>query len=479
MVSWEWLRHVTYFGWFFLVFCYAFYFACFGFFVYWFWNRKQYLISLFALPSAWVVLEWIRTEIPVWGFGWNLLAYSQSSNLVFSPIASFVGAYGLSWLIVFVNLAFLFLFELAFRHKREDGILSLFSFLILGFILSFYFGSQWRSVDAPKIQADTVLIASIQGNIPQEGKWDPKNKDLIIKTYEGLSRIVPAEEKPDLIIWPEAAFPGYFNLDRDRSRVMDLAKELGTPILLGSPRLELIQTHQTVPSTAGTAFQNLSRNVPGTGEAQEVATEVSYNSAFLVDDQSSVVERYDKMRLVPFGEYVPWRLIFGPIGIERLAYSFGVSDFVAGKEAKVFSLKEKHQFSVLICFEDIFPFLARRFAEKGAEFLIVITNDAWFGKSAAPYQHLQASIFRAIENGIPLIRSANTGVSAFIDRTGRVIDRVKDRYGNDIFIAGGLLRSVELRKEKTFYRKWGYQFPFYGLAFVGIGFIVSLRTKPF
>ena len=115
--------------------------------------------------------------------------------------------------------------------------------------------------------------------------------------------------------------------------------------------------------------------------------------------------------------------------------------------------------------------------EKGAEFLVVITNDAWFGKSAAPYQHLQASVFRAIENGVPVIHTANTGVSAFIDRTGKVVDRVKDQQGSDIFIAGGLIRPVELGSGKTFYRKWGYQFPIYCLVFVLVSFIFSWKVK--
>ena len=431
------------------------------------------MLSLFALPSAWAVLEWIRTEIPVWGFGWNLLAYSQSSNLIFASLAGFVGAYGLSWLILFVNLAFLFLFEFLFRHKKEDGILALISFLILGTLLSFYFGYQLRPAALSK--SDTIRIASVQGNIPQEGKWNPENRDEIIRIYEGLSRFVPAEGKPDLIVWPEAAFPGYFNLDPKRERILKLSQELGVPILLGSPDLEIIRTPRTVPGTAGTGSQNLSRNVPGTGEVREIP----YNSAYLVD-KNEIIDRYDKIRLVSFGEYVPWRPFFGLLGLERFAYSLGVSDFEAGKDVKTFSL-EDHHFSVLICFEDTFPFLARRSAEKGAEFLIIMTNDAWFGKSAAPYQHLQASVFRAVENGIPVIRSANTGVSAFIDREGRVLDRVKDERGNDTFIAGGLLHPVELgigagfKPAPTAYQKWGYQFPFYCLVFVVISFIVSLR----
>jgi apolipoprotein N-acyltransferase len=462
LISCEWLRHVTYFGWFFVVFAYAFYFGLFGIFVFWFWRRKQYALSLFALPSAWVVLEWIRTEIPVWGFGWNLLAYSQAFQLEFARLAVFFGAYGLSWLIVFFNLALFFLIQFLFHHEKKEGFVALYSFLILGMILGFYFGHQLNLSKSRKAENAVVSIGVIQGNIPQKEKWDPNYKSEIIDTYEHLTRFVPSDEKPDLIVWPEAAFPGFFNLDAERSRVLRLAKDLDVPILLGSPHLE---------------------TVPGTGEIREIP----YNSAYLVPPHPNPlpsgegrvrgIDRYDKIRLVSFGEYVPWRPIFTPLGLERLAYSLGVSDFEAGKAIKVFSLKEKFEFSVLICFEDTFPSLARRSVEAGADFLVVMTNDAWFGNSAAPYQHVQASVFRAIENKVPVIRAANTGISAFINEQGKVIDRVKDKKGNDIFISGGLIRPVSLKEGKTIYQKWGYQFPVFCLVFVVIGFVLSLHNK--
>ncbi len=449
LVTWEWLRHVTYFGWIALVSLYAIYFGLFGIVVYWFLKRRYFFISLFALPSAWAVLEWMRTEIPVWGFGWNLLAYSQSSNPGVSGVASFIGVYGVSWLIMFVNLVIFFVIHFAQNRGKTGGVRVLYPIAVLSLIfgLSFLYGKQQRMV----LQNDgsSIRAAVIQGNIPQEEKWDRERKASILEIHEQLSRFVSFDEKPDLIIWPEAAFPGYFNMDQERERVIQLERELQIPILFGSPHLEFpIQDR-----------------------------EVAYNSAYLVDHRLPVENRYDKVRLVPFGEYVPWRKFFGPLGIERFAYSLGVSDFERGKDLKVFSLDEKHRFSVLICFEDTFPYLSKSAVDRGAQFLVVMTNDAWFGKSAAPYQHLQASVFRAIENGVPVIRAANTGVSAFITNRGEVLDRVKDQHGHDTFIAGGLVRSVLLGGEKTFYRTRGYQFPLWCLVFVLGSFIVTLNRR--
>ncbi|OGW86154.1 MAG: apolipoprotein N-acyltransferase [Omnitrophica bacterium RIFCSPHIGHO2_02_FULL_46_11] len=447
-VTWEWLRHVSYFGWLALVPLYALYFGAFGILTAWFWNRGRFFLSLFALPSAWAVLEWIRTEIPVWGFGWNLLAYSQSPNLNIAGIARFVGAYGVSWLLMFANLTVFFLIDFWRTRKKSEALDAVLALTILALIFggNFFYQKNNSKILEP---ISAVRIALIQSNIPQEHKWDPRSKSAIIETHEQLSRLVTFGDRPDLIIWPEAAFPGYFNKDPERARVLALERELKIPILLGSPHFESLESSR----------------------------EISYNSAYLVDHRFAKEGRYDKIRLVSFGEYVPWRRFFNLFGLERFAYSLGVSDFEAGKEEKVFSLEGKSQFSVLICFEDTFPFLARRSVEQGAQFLVVITNDAWFSKSAAAYQHLQASIFRAIENGVPLVRSANTGVSAFIDRYGKVLDRVKDQEGHDTFIMGGLVRSISPPSEKTFYRTAGYQLPIYCLVFVLLSFILIIGGK--
>ncbi|MBI1977234.1 MAG: apolipoprotein N-acyltransferase [Candidatus Omnitrophica bacterium] len=447
LVTWEWLRHVTYFGWIVLVVLYAFYFGMFGIVSHWFLKRRHFFLSLFVLPSAWTALEWIRTEIPDWGFGFNSLSYSQASVLPVAGMAAFVGAYGVSWLIMFVNVTFFLLIHFFRTHRKVDLLDLTFAFVFLALVFGSHLNYQTSLKESR--DAESVRIAVIQGNIPQEEKWDQNLKSKILEIHEKLSRLVTYDEKPNLIIWPEAAFPGFLNLDPLQERVFKLERELKIPLLIGAPYL---------------------------GRSSE-GKAIAYNSAYLLAKRDSMEHRYDKVRLVAFGEYVPWRWFFGPLGLERFAYSLGVSDFYPGKDVHVFTMDRQHQFSALICFEDTFPFLARRSVEKGAEFLVVMTNDAWFGKSAAPYQHLDASIFRAIENGIPLVRAANTGVSAFISSQGEVLDRVKDQAGHDTFIAGVLTRSIKFGRQKTVYQSYGYQFPLCSLALTLVGFGFALVSR--
>lgn len=442
----EWLRHVSYFGWIFVATKYALYFGVFGLAVHWFWKRNQFFISLFALPSVWVVLEWIRTEVPVWGFGWNLLAYSQSFNLDVAGVASIIGAYGLSWLILFANVAIFFILDFEITRKKTEGIIAAVGILALAATFGVYFTCASEQNSQPAGQIRSVLV---QGNIPQVKKWDARYRASILETHEQLSRLgMSKEEHPDLIVWPEAAYPGFYNIDPERERIRWLADELKTPVLFGG-----LYVDRSDPTRRR-----------------------YFNSAYLVFPGSDVAERYDKVRLVSFGEYMPWRKFFGLIGLERLAYSLGVSDFEAGDQIKIFSLING-RFSVLICFENTFPFLSRKAVNQGAQFLVVVTNDAWFSKSAASYQHLQASVFRAIENGVPLIHVANTGVSAIIDANGKVVDRIKDQREHDTFIAGVLNRAVSFGAEKTFYRFRGFLFPYVCLIFIFVGFILTLTRK--
>ena len=359
------------------------------------------------------------------------MGYSQASVLPIARLASWVGVYGVSFLVVFVNVTLWFSIEFWREQKKRLKILRklLYPLLFLSIII-FHFS---RPVSVEKNKETTLVnISIVQGNIPQSEKWDPGVKSNIIQTYQKLSELV-GTSKSDLIIWPEAAWPGIFNLDPEREEILKSVRPIQTPFLIGSPYEEML---------------------PEFGRPGKI-----FNSAYLIGSNGETLGRYDKIRLVPFGEFVPLALFFNLFGLEKYAYSLGVGDFSAGNTYRVFELpkpKMPVRFSTLICFEDTFPELARKFVDQGAQFLIVITNDAWFGKSAAAYQHLQASIFRAIENGVPVVRAANTGVSAFILPNGEVVDRVKDEQGSDAWIAGGLTRPVTLAERKTIYRMFGY-----------------------
>lgn len=434
ILSISWLRHVTVFGMFFVVAMSAFYWGIFGM-VFYSATRSTHRVAPRVISSAcWVALEFIRSELPVWGFGWNLLGVSQASNLLIAQLASLGGVYSVSFLVLLTNTVIYFLF----RHGVKKGFQTLvLTFLLLGACL--IFGWSRMEVFSP---VSLFRVSVLQGNIPQFLKWDANYKEKILKIYLNLTELA-SYDRPQLIVWPEAAYPGFFNRELDAERVKELIRKIQIPLVVGSP-------HE--------------------GERG------FYNSAYLLNPSGETVQRYDKIRLVPFGEYVPWKRIFG--FLESYAYALGVSDFSPGHEFTVFKMGDSGpRFSVLICFEDIFPALARRFADRGAGFLTVITNDAWFGHSSAPYQHLQASVFRAIENGVSIVRAANTGLSGFINSRGQVTAKVRNQEGKDTFVMGGMTYPVDAVPEMTIYRRGGWLFPYGCLAVLVIYGILAARPQ--
>jgi apolipoprotein N-acyltransferase len=194
-----------------------------------------------------------------------------------------------------------------------------------------------------------------------------------------------------------------------------------------------------------------------------------YNSAYLVSPSKEVVERYDKIHLVPYGEYVPLGEIL-PLG----SLGEGIGNFKSGKAIFNFSLPQG-QFGVLICFEIIFPDLCRRFVKKGANFLVTITNDAWFKRTSAPYQHFSMATFRAVENRVFIARAANTGISGFIDPKGKIVRR------GEIFTEEAMNGTIRLPKKKTFYTLYGDVFAWFCSAFslllLGYAFVQKRSKK--
>jgi apolipoprotein N-acyltransferase len=299
------------------------------------------------------------------------------------------------------------------------------------------------TLEKPAEPKEYLRVSVVQGNIPQSVKWELMAKEKILEIYEKLTQLA-ALEQPDLILWPEAAFPGYFNRDLQAERISRLAREIQTPLLIGGLEWE--------------------------------SEKESYNSAYFLKKDGASSQRYDKLRLVPFGEYIPLKFIFG--WLTPVANALGISDFSAGATPVVFRwAREDWPFGVLICFEDFFSDLARDLADRGAKFLVVITNDAWFGKTGAPFQHLQASIFRAIENGVPVVRAANTGVSAFVSLQGRVLATVKDARGEELFVMGQKTLDLPLLTNRTLFRRGGFLFPYFAIALFLIMSIWVIRRN--
>lgn len=434
-----WLAHVTLAGMIILILYLSLYFGLFGLIIRPC-TRHSTPYALVFIPAVWVLLEYIRGYL-LTGFPWALLGYSQYLNLPAAQIADITGAWGVSFLLIFVNVAIVEIICSVIsgpRSRPRTIIILLIPLLVLTLGYGYYRLNQ--RADAGRQTA--LKISVIQGNIPQEIKWDIKARDAIIDKYFKFSSLA-AKQGPGLIIWPEASLPivpqeepGYFK------RVKYFVKKIDTALLLGS-----------VTSKA----------------------DLYYNSAILFSRTGTLSAQYDKIHLVPFGEYTPLKRVFW-----FLQNILPIGEFAAGNEYKIFTAGDSRiKFSVLICFEDVFPGLSRRFVNRGAGLLINITNDAWFKKTAAPYQHLQASVFRAIENRVPLVRSANTGVSSFIASSGRIISQVSDNYGRNIFIDGYDTQVIGVPEGKrSFYNTYGDIFILLCFITVIYGIIIeAVRLK--
>ena len=428
-----WLSLVNVFGFLLMAAYLALYFGVFGAAAASFLRPKgelertrfvQSVKSLFFIPAFWVALEYLRGGV-FSGMPWALLAYSQWRNILFIQWADLAGAYGVSYFVLWVNLI---LFKMIQDRKSAPQYAGI---LIAGVVLVAAYGwMSLRSWDASYSKNESIppiRVSVLQGNIPQDQKWNSRIKNIIFEKYRRLT-LMGAVEKADLIVWPETSFPGYLEDEpMMATELRSLVRQSKTSVLAGAPTLGNLEE--------GLRF---------------------YNSAILYGADGEEVKRYNKLHLVPFGEYIPFEPLLG--WLRNLVM---IGRFSPGNEKTVFEIPPVYQkslgrvrFSVLICYEDIFPSLVRGFRRRGADFLVNMTNDAWFGSTAAPYQHAQASVFRAVENRVPVVRSTNTGFSCFISSTGAILSRVQDK-GREIFVTGHQTQDLFLRRRLSFYTRFG------------------------
>lgn len=397
------------------------------------------LLTIIFAPALWVALEYLRTNMITFGFPWVLLGYSQSSFLPLIQISDITGVYGVSFLIVTVNMfVFSTLSYWLGRAKTLPLKQGVFVFLILIIILAYGF-LRISQIDKTIADWKSLKIAIVQGNIDQGRKWDLAFQKETVDIYKNLS-LTLMKQGARLIVWPESAVPFYIQSE----------KELGYEIY-------------NVPKAAN-AYLFTGADSYGLGTGDEVKY---YNSAFLISPEGEIIGKYDKIHLVPFGEYVPLKKYL-PF-IHKLVV--GVGDFTPGKWLKPLEF-EGNSFGVLICFESIFPELARGFIKEGAGFLINITNDAWFGRTSAPYQHFSQAIFRAVENKVFLIRAANTGISGVVDPVGRV------RVQSGIFTTESMVEDIRVKNGDTitFYARYGDVFAIGCFLFV-VGFCLLVAKR--
>jgi len=379
-------------------------------------GRRMGPRALWLAPALWVAGELARTYL-LSGFPWGLVGYIPSRRLTVIQIAAWTGVYGVSALLVLVNTALAWA-AVERRGRSIAGALLVAGAAVAGTLLV------GRAHLAP-IDGPTVPVAVVQGNISQAVKWDAAFEAETLAIYAALTRAAAPGSR--LVVWPEAAMPAYVRFEPGALRwLTDLAADVRVPLLVGVP------------------------------DAETDGKKVSYlNSAFLVES-GGLRGRYDKMHLVPFGEYVPLkRLLFF---VEAIAAEIG--DFTPGRQVATLPL-EGTRFGTVICYEIIFPDLFRRFVAEGASFMTNITNDAWFGDSGGPVQHLAMVPLRAVENRVAIARAANTGVSAFVLPSGEIQSTLP------LGTRGTLRADLPLRQGTTFYTRFGDAFAYACAALAG------------
>jgi apolipoprotein N-acyltransferase len=399
------------------------------------------LSLLVFAPACWVALDLIRGML-LTGFPWLDLAYTQYNLPLIIQVADLAGHHGLTFLMVLTNVLVFTLVASLVRRKPTSPTALIAAAMGLLLMASGY--SLWRmqTLPAALAQAEQMEVAAAQGNIPQDQKWQPAFQRETIDTYLRLSQEIFAAKKPQLIVWPETALPFY---PYEHPLFLRLHSELTRPyqtyLLTGAP-------HREKTSAAGP---------------------LNYaNSAFLLSPDGRITGRYDKQHLVPFGEYIPLRGILG--FASPLVETLG--DFAPGQTSTPLSCQNS-RIGVLICFESIFPEISRKQAEAGANLLVTLTNDAWFGRSSAPMQHLAMGVFRAVETRKTLVRAANTGISAFIDPLGRI------EGASPLFTEYARSQPVALVNGLTCFVRWGYLFPWACLilALIGMWRCYALSAK--
>lgn len=463
---------MTYIAWILLSLYCAAYFLGFVFCTRFVISRLRLPFVIIA-PCVWAALEFIRSFF-LSGFPWFFIGHTQYQYLPIIQVSDITGVYGISFIIIMVNagIADLILYVAAHSSASNSsslhrfpgrkfaffGLTCILPFVLLAIILAY--GFCWLNHYKPQ---KGPALCMVQGNIPQEVKFESNEEDeiSILKKYTDLSMGIKG--KPvDLLVWPETMVPGLLNIDPELTgRKIDvlsqltpiqLSQELNTNLLLGGIALTLV------------------------GEEQ-----IYFNSAYYYNREGKSDGRYDKIHLVPFGEFTPLKNYF-PFLTKLVPYKIGLTH---GRHRTLFRLDtlqhESFDFGTSICYEDTVPSLIRKFKKDGADFMLNITNDGWFRDSAELDQHLAIMVFRAVENRFCMARAANTGISSFVGPDGAIYAKLSDSKGKYREISGTLIDRIKLvKKYNPFYTTCGDWFPILCVAALGIMLIMSIvkdRTK--
>ncbi len=394
--------------------------------------------SLFYIPALWVGTEFLRARLFT-GFPWVLSGYALTGDLHLMQAADIAGVWGLSFVVMLVNAAIYLIISRGVKGRPwPRAVVAVTAMVLIG--AAAYGELRIRQVDRASRGWPALRAAVAQGNIDQSVKWDKEYQGRTLAIYSRLTARA-AREGARLVVWPETAVPFYLERnERGKKRVTGVARTNRVTLLTGSPAYDYNGRNRAIRF---------------------------FNSAYVISMSGAIRGRYDKVHLVPYGEYVPLKRLM-PF-IKKL--TVGVGDFVPGPGPVPLVLDGKSA-GVLICYEAIFPELAREEVKRGASVLINITNDAWFGKTAAPYQHLEMARLRAVENRVYMLRAANTGISAVIGPSGRIKER------SALFTEDVLTTDVGLRKgPHTIYTRYGDYFAYASMVFAGVVILMGTARR--
>jgi apolipoprotein N-acyltransferase len=441
-------------------------------------QASQGRVAILWAPLVWTATELGRTHLFT-GFPWVLLGYSQVTVLPVAQLASIVGVFGLSALVASVSATLAYAAVTGGGLRKATAPSAYAPFAVVVALVAAV--ALWGSVRVKRSEllheGDAVRVGLIQGNVEESERQNPAQVPVIFQNYLRMTRQAIGEGA-QLVLWPESSTPFYFEEDRPGAEmVRTLARQTGVPILLGSDQIDW-----------------------DTRNGQRVPIKY-YNSAFLVRGDGTTAGFYRKMHLVPFGEYVPLKQLF----FFAAPLVQAVSDFSPGQTAALLDVRLKpdatqaqpdvrlkpdatrgsappvpaiddgadaktHLMSTAICYEIVYPDLVRRFVVAGSELLSTITNDAWFGKTSAPYQHFAQASMRAIEEGRYLVRSANTGISGIVDPYGRVMLETK------LYEPAVAVGEARFLRDATIYSRIGDVFA-YAAAIVTLAALVLARPR--
>jgi apolipoprotein N-acyltransferase len=394
--------------------------------------RSYPKLSFLLAPFIWVSMEYILTHL-LTGFPWCLLGYSQFKNIFFIQLASITGVYGLSFFLIL----FQSMFVLSMKFRKRHSF-----FIALGLILLIHLGG-FLSLKKVTPDENTFTASVIQGNVSSDIYWDRISTQEILELFNRHIELSHRSyaEGAGLIIWPEFSVPLCFSCQEElynyfKKRLFKFVTDTNCTLLLGTNEIKSSQEKNFY-----------------------------YNTALCLSSDLSM-SHYYKIHLVPFGEYTPYKKVFS--FIEKLTHAIG--DITPGTQYSLHQY-EGLKFGSPICYEIIFPDQVRKFAKKGANFLVTITNDGWYGKSSAPYQHFAMAVLRAVENRRYLLRAATTGISGIIDPYGRILSQ------SELMTKTFLLGEITPSEKLTFYTRFGDVLPLGSLTLALVFLILAIFKR--